>query len=652
MHKRRHKRRSEGAWRLDAPYRGFYEIFRSKPSYLSDKLVSRPDRPGEKSAVFEIQHVEHGRPKGIFRSTLTPPDWLEPLLGEFDRDGFKFTGSLTLLRLGNLFENMQNDLEKIKAGADTYNNINYDGSVQSSTNDWTRIYNPIIYPELMKTNSGFDNPPEFAYGEKSTSRLWTPIFNPLHPVTRGNIAEYLYELAGKYSGHSSFKGLAVNFWHGTILWFGSLKTGYDDYSIGLFESERKIDLGIAKDAPDRFQRRYETIMSRCKDEFITWRCEKIGAFLLECRDILTKHRKDLILTLTVWNEPSAWGYYYEVPETERQLGGSSHRSNYELYREFGLDLKMFEDAPNIEISVENNSLRDRSAIEGANAAPEKCHMYSDFAFLDGETQNVLEKASDSSGFIFNCWVEAWGNHKFFECEKDDLNLKEIHALPDYDAICVFRENSSYDDDPDKKFWFDSQLRITAPLPSEPYFSEWLVNELAVHDALSITEGGLYLDKAHSEPQLKFAREYRKLPKVKFNRVKDANDPVCARYLPLNGKTYVYAVNREPYAIRAALDIGGKREEITLGAFQIAVREIDCETSDVSCSAFIDEERQKFYENKCKSAFAHIAEKDKNGEQVPGCEAMISRIKQALANHEYAFIRHALASYPIEKALSL
>ncbi len=61
----------------------------------------------------------------------------------------KFTGSMTLLRLGRLMENMNNDASAIREGADTYNNILYDGSVQDSTNDWTMDYNPSSYEDMI-----------------------------------------------------------------------------------------------------------------------------------------------------------------------------------------------------------------------------------------------------------------------------------------------------------------------------------------------------------------------------------------------------------------------------------------------------------------------------------------------------------------------
>jgi Uncharacterized protein conserved in bacteria len=587
--------------------------------------------------------------KLYWRSTLTPPDWLDTLLSKFDKDGLDFIGSMTLLRLGRLMKGMNNDLDAIKKGADTYNNMLFDDNVQSSCNDWTQVYNPIIYPEIPAAfeHGGWPAP---AYGEKRTSSIGAPIFNPLHPEVRSQIEEYIGEIAAKYAAHPSFKGLAINFWHATIMWFGTLKAGYDDYTINLFEKETGIKLDIDPAAPDRFSQRYKRLTGNCRPAFITWRCKKVKEFICRCRDILTACRPDLTLTLTVWNETSAWAYLGGIG-IDTQYG--TRISNYELYREGGLDIKTFVGEPNIEVAVENNSMRDRGwDTAGVDSLPENSHMFSDFAFLDQETQASLASLNGSTSFIFNCWVEAWGKHNLFNCETDDPNLKEIHNLPDYDAEFVLRENSSYDDDPTHKFWFDSQLRITSALPPEPYFMELIANEVAVHDSLSITEGGLYLDKAHAIAQLEFARAYRKLPRRKFKTLNGTGDPVVVRWLYDGGKTYIYAVNREPYEVKLKIDFENGYQQISadIGAFKLFVRVIDGSATPCGYSASVPESAAQEYKIKCERVLTAIETAKQMRIAVPGCAEIADGIKKALGEGKYAYVRHALSSYAIEKTL--
>ena len=44
-----------------------------------------------------------------------------------DEENFSFKGSMTLMRLGRLMQNMNVDEESVKNGADTYNNVLFNG---------------------------------------------------------------------------------------------------------------------------------------------------------------------------------------------------------------------------------------------------------------------------------------------------------------------------------------------------------------------------------------------------------------------------------------------------------------------------------------------------------------------------------------------
>lgn len=581
------------------------------------------------------------------RSTTDPPDWADDLLTRFDREGFRFTGSMTLLRLGRLLEGMNNDLGRIRAGADTYNNMLFDDSVQSSCNDWTAMYNPRSFPSMIKAMEKGE-PYAYAYGEHSTSSYQAPIFNPLHPTVQQQVLEYFGELADKYSGHASLTGFAVNFWHATFLWYGSLRAGYDDVSIGMFEKETGIKTGVDPKASDRFSRRWRYITTHCREAFITWRCEKIHGFLCRCRDTLRSRRCNLTLTLTVWNEPSARGYLDGI-DASSQYG--SRVSDYELYRRGGLDLKLFADEPGFEICVERNSLRDRGwGTEGITAPPETSHMFSDFAFLDTETQTILAKASNSASFHFNCWVEAWGKHTYFRCEPDDANSDAILSLPDYRASYVFCENSTYEDDPDKKFWFDSQLRITSAFPAYPYNMEWLVSEIAAHDTLSFTSGGLYLDKAHAAEQREFAKVFRRLPKRKFNTLESNTDPVTVRWLFQEEKTYIYAVNREPYEIDLSIQFSEDIDPVVirLAPFGLFLFILTGNTPPSGFTIALDDRISAAYREQVAIAIELLDTVSKEGIRIPGSSALSASLASAAETGRWAEVRHLLASYIMAK----
>ena len=100
------------------------------------------------SDAFDVVVAEDR--KQYSRSTTHPPDWLSVLLERFEKENLEFTGSMTLLRLGNLLENMNIDLDSIKAGKETYNNMLWNDEVQSSCGDWTAVYNARNYRENVR----------------------------------------------------------------------------------------------------------------------------------------------------------------------------------------------------------------------------------------------------------------------------------------------------------------------------------------------------------------------------------------------------------------------------------------------------------------------------------------------------------------------
>ena len=86
---------------------------------------------------------------------------------------------------------MNIDLDAIKAGADTYNNMLWNNCIQSSAMDWTTIYNARNFNRIAANIPAHDEIEPFraldepAYGEKRDPACHTgPMFNPLHPTVQ------------------------------------------------------------------------------------------------------------------------------------------------------------------------------------------------------------------------------------------------------------------------------------------------------------------------------------------------------------------------------------------------------------------------------------------------------------------------------------
>lgn len=576
------------------------------------------------------------------RTTTKPNDWADELMNRFDEMGLSFIGSLTLLRLGGLMAMMERETGD---KGDTIRNVLGDGCLQSSVNDWTVEYNPLTFHTIPEHLAATGKKGPYAYNEIDTSGKKLPIFNPLHPEVRRQTRVLFFELAGKYARHPSFKGLSINFWHGTFLWYGTLFAGYDDTAMSQFTRETGIRIPD-DETEERFRQRYEFISSHCREEFIQWRCKKIHCFLLELRDILRSTRPDLTLTLTIWNEPSAFGLLDGVsPQTQYGM----RQSNYRMYREGGLDLNLFREDEGIVVSLESNHFRDRTGwgVKGITAPVEETQMFTDFAFLDAETADVLRE-NHSAAFIFNCWAEAWGKHGITSAAPDDPNLPQILSLPDYRAEHVLTANSEYEDDPpeNRRFFFDSQLRITAGFPAGVWFREWLVEPLAQNDPLSFTAGGLYLDRAHREEILSFAREFRRLPKQTFQDT-PYSDPVTVRwlYVPEKDLTYVYCVNREPYLI--GMQWNGLTQ--TLKPFSLLVLTFPGEQPPGDISFNLPEEIP-YQRRQTVEELQHLLRKTSSSDEVyPALVRVTAEAEQALSRGAFARVRHLGDSYPAVKS---
>ena len=407
----------------------------------------------------------------------------------------------------------------------------------------------------------------------------------------------------------------------------------------MFEKETGIYIDIANDDPRRFEKRYLLLTTTFRKTFISWRCKKIHEFICRIRDAVKMAREDLTLTLTVWNETStAYRFISSAFGSSPEYGASG--GFYEAYREGGFDLKLYKDEENIEIAVEKTPTRDYS--KNAVNTDRFTNFFVDNTFLGDEVADILNSASNSTAFIFDSWVEMWGKSVLMECEADDKNLPKMMHYEFGEVDHIHRSNAIYPDDTEKKFWFEHQIRITSAFPASHYL-EWLANEVAAHDALEVTEGGLYLDTAHATEQLKFAKQYRKLPKCKFKTVDGNFGIVVVRYLEKDGKTYIYAVNREPYAVDVTINTNTETYKWTLDSFELKVEIFEGKNSPCEYAVNLPEGVYENYVADANNALKDIERMFNEGYFVAGADEMRDRMKEAIKQRNFSFIRHALKS---------
>ena len=605
--------------------------------------------------------------------TDDPPDWPATLLERFDREGLSFQGVLTLLRLSSLMAKANPDLKAIQAGADTINNLLWNDQVQAGTMDWTPIYNTLNYPELLKRPNPLGVGADFAwaYGEKTGQQLAPgescpigPMFNPLHPVVQEAVVGLVREIAERYGRFASFKGVAITMWAPTLIWFGSIHSGYDDYSVGLFEQETGIHVPVEPTAPNRFSRRYEFLTYACRAAWVAWRCRHLHALACRMRDALVQVRPDLRLTLNLWSEPFVPAVL-GAGQAQQQLG--ARPSTCDLYRDAGIDPELFQDTPNVELDLQTEGGgRDRTPGNLDPAPLENFFMFRDHDFLDGKMLHAAARQHHPGAFIFNAWHEAWGEWKWFPCETNDPNLPAVSEVYGQPTATVFRINSEY---PKDGFWWDSQLRITAAYPPAPHFLEPYAHALAELDACRITRGGLFLDKCHGDEIRHFALAFRALPAEKFDPVGTSTDPVAVRTLVTGGRRYLYLVNREYYPVAVDLAFaknpgpltdlangetmpGTAHVTLTLAPYELrslalapdaAVPQVTVRPPPAIIAAL---------QTQAADALADIQDTQAAGQFIAGLTELATGIQAAVKEQRWAWLRHALTSYPICKSREL
>ncbi len=596
------------------------------------------------------------------RWTSHPEDWYERMLERFGREGLEYQASLTLLRLGSLMKQMNVDEEAVVKGADTVNNVLWNGHVQAGTQDWTPLYNVLNYEQVLDFYEQGRELKDFPwhYGEKARQPYHAgPIFNPLHPAVERAVLDFVGEIAARYARYPAFKGVSINYWHATILWFGSLHAGYDDRTVSLFEKETGIRVPGKAGAADRFARRYEFLTANVRPAWIGWRCRKIAGLLRRMRDVVVKARPDLTLTLTLWTEMTVPALLGPV-SAATQL--HARKSTVEMWREAGLDCGLVAGEAGIEIDCQLEPQRDASGwgTKGLLTPNAQTHMFRDHDFLDERTLAAVRSLPNSGAFLFNSWVEAWGKHRWFRPEAADQQSRELAVMDGKPAEGIFRINSEY---PKDGFWWDSQSRITAAFPAGVHFLEHYAHAVAEFDALRITHGGLYLDKAHSAHLRRFAAAYRSLPKVKFSTVGRFTDPVAVRVAVAGGRFYGYAVNREHYPVGVVLRFakpvactdlatGARLPEsggVTLAPYELLAFAADGHARLTGFDVEVPEAVRRSLEQQANEVLAAMERAGAEGRMIPGMEAMARGIRAALREGRLAWVRKALSSYIVSQA---
>lgn len=348
-----------------------------------------------------------------------------------------------------------------------------------------------------------------------------PYFNALDAGNQQWYLGMVGELAARYRDSRAFQGISLRYmgWANAALDnLVDLDWGYDDATIARYRRDTgsRLPADSTADAA-RFQRRHQWLLANERQAWIRWRCAQITRLFTRIRDKARAARPDLKVYLHLFG-PSV---------------STAEAFNSKL-REAGLDLQ---------------------ALAG----------------IDGL---VIVNSSFTYGRLEQDGV-------FFNATRDPLlDPTAMGALPDGPANHWFLPTSQYLEAigdvvvPPQRLGFAATTKpvwmSAASNPAGRRALERFALLLAETDTLALGDGGNNYTLA-PPVVAEFAREFRKLPALRFENVPGAVDPVTVRAHASASQLMFYAVNRERYAVLVHIELSnGETRELALRAHELQV----------------------------------------------------------------------------------
>jgi hypothetical protein len=349
-------------------------------------------------------------------------------------------------------------------------------------------------------------------------------FNPLYPPVQDWVADLFRELADRYKDSPAFKGVAIRIlaWQ-FFSWqaLPSINYGYEDYTLQRFEKETGIKVPVGRDAPDRFERRYQWLMANAYEKWVDWRCEQIFRYHARLARILTDSRPDLKLHLDCFGPNFAEDYSSSEWEEKGWLG---------LIRETGLDPARYRGEPSIVLSdARSYPPAIRAYREGPLVAARQRAEFFD-------PQPVREVAQPvGSGTVAAGRMDA---------QSMEGEMIEYARLGMQRGLLQNKETIH-----------GAGLLNGAGRHALMRYA----NAMADGNITWITDGSH--GQAVGQPQFtgEFFAEYRALPEIGMTRLAGSGDPVAVWYGGGSGARYFYLVNRTSWPIHVELQFSAQPE---------------------------------------------------------------------------------------------
>lgn len=335
-----------------------------------------------------------------------------------------------------------------------------------------------------------------------------PNYNILHPAVQKEVMTNVKNILKAGVPHPSFKGIVLHLPRHAMLWFGDIKSGYNDYAIEAFERETGIRVPVNRKEPMRGKLYAEWLLKNVRSQWIDWRCRKLAEFYRGIAAEMAAARPDLLLIINSM-----------IPSPE--IGASNYTESDFVEtknREAGLDPRYYRDLPNValEQTVYPADYRFRS---GKPIRPE-VHRALRTLDMKPEYYELLR----ASGVP---WLHM--HDRYWES-----------------AIGASGIANHWSDKPNtlKAPWLNEQhWRVSTINPAGVHAMRHYVLPLRFADLQGITKGGFLVGTYGMEPWLvPFSKAFRALPALLFHDLQTGSETLCARYLNQTDTSWFYVVN--------------------------------------------------------------------------------------------------------------
>jgi hypothetical protein len=384
----------------------------------------------------------------------------------------------------------------------------WNGYKRRMVDDLPYADHPDPKPHLMVSRDG-------TVGGSSTQ----PYFNPVYPANADWYLGMLGEFADRYADSPALRGLSLRVmgwvWESRNGW-PSLNWGYDDFTVNLFSKDTGVQVPVAQDDPERFQKRHAWLMANARERWVQWRCQKIASLYGRALRRVRQARSDLLLTSAV-HGPQLDLTYYKGTQFAAQLDRGGFRRSY---LEAGYDAELlgalggvtFLNAQHYYGRRQHSAYREQVGRD---------------LLLDPQALGAFRGQRGEVGYLYS--------NSYFEANRVVVPAK--FGLPDT-----------------KPGGFVGVVN-----PAGRHYLERYAVPLAESDASLILDGGEGYLLGQAQYLHEFLSEYRHLPRERFRPREDARDPVAVWELHRGSDFFFYAVNRERYPVRVAVHLGGRGE---------------------------------------------------------------------------------------------